>query len=225
MAQEKHYYRRDLPHYHPADSVFFITFRLANSLPAHIWQELLAERERERRELQGKHSGAAYRQALYELEKKHFGRFDTWLDRCTEGPRWLAEERIAQIVAHEIHALDGHRYHLLAYCVMSNHVHLLIDTTGYGHSSPPGATSTASYPLAETLRLLKGRTARYCNQALGRSGIFWHDESYDHVVRDEVELRRIVWYIANNPVKAGLVKDWKEWKFTFVSTDIMDYMF
>ncbi len=42
------YYRRKLPHWHPEGQMFFITFRLANSLPAHIIQELKDEHERER---------------------------------------------------------------------------------------------------------------------------------------------------------------------------------
>lgn len=75
---------------------------------------------------------------------------------------------------------------------------------------------TAPYPLTDTLKLLKGRTARYCNQELHRTGKFWHHESYDHVVRNQKEYERIVWYILNNPVKAGLVETWKDWKFTFV---------
>jgi REP element-mobilizing transposase RayT len=70
------------------------------------------------------------------------------------------------------------------------------------------------------LKLLKGRSARYCNQELGRSGAFWHHESYDHVVRNQEEYERIAWYIANNPVKAGLVENWEDWKFTFVSQDL-----
>ena len=79
---------------------------------------------------------------------------------------------------------------------------------------------TAPYPLADTLKRLKGRTARYSNLALGRNGSFWHHESYDHVIRDQEEYDRIVWYTLNNPVKAGLVEKWEDWKFTFVSQDL-----
>jgi len=73
------------------------------------------------------------------------------------------------------------------------------------------------------LRLLKGRTARYCNQVLERRGAVWHHESYDHVVRDIQELERIVRYILENPTKAGLVDDWRRWKFTFVSVDMGEW--
>lgn len=211
------FYRRKLPHWHPEGRVFFITFRLANSLPIHIVRELKEQRERERKIIQSKFSGTQQREQLYTLEKKYFGRFDSWLDRCVEeSPRWLAEERVARVVAEEIHKLDGERYDLAAYCIMSNHCHLLVDT-GEHSAKPAHRGATASYPLTDTLKLLKGRTARFCNQALNRAGKFWHHESYDHVVRNQKEYERIVWYILTNPVKAGLAEKWDDWQFTYVS--------
>ena len=76
---------------------------------------------------------------------------------------------------------------------MSNHVHVLIR------------------PLQQPTRLLqslKGTTAREANLILARTGQpFWQHESYDHWVRDQPELERIVAYIENNPVKAGLVAE------------------
>jgi len=210
------FYRRNLPHWHPEGVMYFITFRLANSLPIRVIQELQEQREREQQKIRAKFSGTQQQDELYKLEKKYFGHFDSWLDRCVEeSPRWLAEERVAQIVADEIHQLDGERYTLFAYCVMSNHGHLLVDT-GERVFKPVHEGVTAPYPLTDTLKLLKGRTARYCNQALGRRGKFWHHESYDHVVRNQKEYERIVRYILNNTVKAGLVKTWEDWKFTFV---------
>ncbi len=70
------FYRRKLPHWQPEGRVFFITFRLANSLPVHVIQELEAERERERQAIRMKFSGAQQKDELYKLEKKYFGRFD-----------------------------------------------------------------------------------------------------------------------------------------------------
>lgn len=210
------FYRRHLPHWQPAGVVYFITFRLAESLPVQVIKELKAQREREREAIRARFSGAQQFQELYKLDKKYFGRFDSWLDRCIESsPRWLAQEEIAQIVADGIHALDGERYDLVAYCLMPNHVHLAIDTAGY-NVEPVHQGTTAHYLLTDTLKRVKGRTARYCNQALGRRGSFWHQESYDHVIRDEEEYQRIIWYILNNPVKAGLVANWEDWKFSFL---------
>ncbi|MEX1097888.1 MAG: hypothetical protein WED34_17720 [Planctomycetales bacterium] len=64
------------------------------------------------------------------------------------------------------------------------------------------------------MQSVKGYTARGCNKLLGLSGAFWQDESYDHVVRDQEELFRIIDYIENNPVKAGLVARREDWKFS-----------
>ncbi|MBM3181086.1 MAG: hypothetical protein FJZ86_12115 [Chloroflexi bacterium] len=210
-------YRRNLPHWQPEGAMFFITFRLANSLPIHIIQELEAERERQKKIIRAKYSGAQQHAELYKLDKKHFGQFDAWLDRCVEeSPRWLADEKVAQIVADEIHWLDGERYSLVAYCLMSNHGHLVIDTAER-NIKPTHAGVTRKYPLTDTMKLLKGRTARFCNQALGRSGTFWQAESYDHVIRNQKEYENIVWYVINNPVKAGLVEQWEDWKYTYVN--------
>jgi REP element-mobilizing transposase RayT len=91
-------------------------------------------------------------------------------------------------------------YHLRAFVVMSNHVHALLR---------PLQAATG------LLQWLKGSTAREANQVLGRTGQpFWQRESYDHWVRDERELERIVVYIENNPVQAGLVTDPSEYPWS-----------
>ena len=64
------YYQRKLPHWHPEGAMFFITFRLANSLPLHIIQELKEEREREQQKIRPKFSGVQQRDELYKLDKK-----------------------------------------------------------------------------------------------------------------------------------------------------------
>ena len=74
---------------------------------------------------------------------------------------------------------------------MANHVHLLV----VPYISP-----------TRFLQSLKSYTPQQANKLLGRTGEpFWQRESYDHWVRDETERRRIISYIENNPVKAGLV--------------------
>ena len=68
------------------------------------------------------------------------------------------------------------------------------------------ATSPHYVPIRRITQGLKGYTAREANRLLGRTGQpFWQGESYDHWVRDETEFIRIIAYIENNPVKAGLV--------------------
>ena len=96
--------------------MYFITFRLANSLPVEVIQQLQEQLKLERESIRTRVSGVEQANKLYQLDKKYFGQFDAWLDRCVEeSPRWLGDEQIARIVADEIHQLDGVRYTLMAY--------------------------------------------------------------------------------------------------------------
>jgi type I restriction enzyme R subunit/putative DNA methylase len=118
---------------------------------------------------------------------------DRYMDAARSGPAYLRRPEIATIVVDSLYkGVELGHYLLHAYVVMPNHVHLLIE------------------PLTHPTRLLKslkGFTARSANQALGLTGApFWQKESYDHWVRNDQEFARIVAYIENNPVKAGLVK-------------------
>jgi REP element-mobilizing transposase RayT len=104
---------------------------------------------------------------------------------------FLGEPEIAQIVVDSIHrgAALGH-YELHAWVVMPNHVHLL---------------ATPLIGLSKLLCSLKRTTAMHANVLLCRTGSpFWQDECFDHVVRSDAEFRRIMQYIENNPVRAGL---------------------
>ncbi len=210
------YYRRNLPHIHPAGYPLFITFSLVDSLPREILADLRTQREQELQTAQN-----APADERYKIQKKFFGRYDAWLDRCEYGFRWLADPALAQIVANQIHLADGQQYQLLALCIMPNHVHLLITPLALEPLLHHG--QAAPYPVTDALRLLKGRTAHSCNQVLARSGAFWQHESYDHYVRDEDELARIIAYILNNPVKAGLVSGWKDWPYTYVNPELGEW--
>ncbi len=121
-----------------------------------------------------------------------FDAMDRLLDCARGGPRYLAEAVLAEMVAEAIYY--GARrlgcYQLHSFVVMPNHVHLLV--------SPKVALDRVTCSL-------KGFTARRGNEILGRTGQpFWQDESYDRLVRDAEEFRRITRYIEQNPVRAGL---------------------
>ena len=65
----------------------------------------------------------------------------------------------------------------------------------------------------------KSFTAKKSNTILQLTGQFWEAESYDHIVR-EGEFDKIVNYILLNPVKAGLVKQWEDWKCTYLAKEL-----
>ncbi len=199
-------YRRNLPHVQPPGATFFITFRLTGSLPAAVIATLYAEAERVRTELERAPNSPQRAERLYLAERQFFAEWDAALDRG-EGPDWLRNPEVAKLVTDNMHYFAGKRYDLLAYCIMSNHVHVVL--------APLLKAEGTYYPLAQIMHTMKGYTAGQANQLLGRTGEFWLHESYDHYVRDQAELERIIAYVVNNPVKAGLVADWQAWPWTY----------
>jgi putative transposase len=126
---------------------------------------------------------------------------DRALDRA-EGYRWLADTRIAQHIVDTIRIGESEKgfYDLQAWVVMPNHIHMLI----LPHVALPQIT-----------QWIKGKTAREANHLLQRTGEpFWQDESYDHWVRNEKEFNRIVSYIEDNPVSAGLTPTAEDWPWS-----------
>jgi putative transposase len=175
------YYERNLPHWQPEGRQIFLTWRLQGSLPQQLLLQLRAD---------GNKTG------------RQFARADRFLDGAAHGPLWLREENIARLVQASI--LRGARvlrqFELLAYVVMPNHVHLLIEPV---------------VPLARITCGIKGATSMRANAALKRTGqAFWQAESFDHWVRSPTESEPIREYIEQNPVKAGLVSSPDRWRWS-----------
>jgi putative transposase len=128
---------------------------------------------------------------------------EAWLDQG-HGECQLQDERIAKAVAEVLRRFDGERYRLKAYSIMPNHVHVLFEV--------------GSIPMAKVLQSWKGASAREANRVLGMSGPFWQRDYWDTFMRDAEHEERTMRYIQNNPVKAGLVEDWKAWPWTYLAT-------
>ncbi len=144
-------------------------------------------------------------EVLARHNKRYFVRFDKALDTAVQGNDWLRQSAVADVVRSAMHHYDGTGYSLHAYCIMPNHVHMLV-------TALPG-----NRPFCVIMKSLKGYTARKANALLNRTGqSFWQPESYDHVVRHADEFQRITTYILNNPIKAGLAKDWFDWPYSYV---------
>ncbi|MDI6766614.1 MAG: hypothetical protein QME52_07310 [Bacteroidota bacterium] len=233
MEEENIYYRRNLPHYQPSHASYFITFRLSDSLPSEVIIKLKEEYEVEGEQFEKLIDPDAKKRELDDHRKRYFEKFDEFLDKHTDGPKWLKEERVAQIVADVIFYRDGKEYELIAYCIMPNHVHMVVNVERSDdvertlvRAEPDNRTEVRStvsykdYQLTKILRKIKGSTARECNKILNRSGAFWQHESYDHVIRNAKEFNNIVWYVLNNPVKARLVDDWQKWKWSYCKYEL-----
>jgi putative transposase len=200
MNKEAHFHRRNLPHIYLSEASYFITYRLKGSLPVNKIEEL-------RKEYETKIEEGSY-ENIYEAQKLFFTRYDDLLNFVISGPAFLCEKNIARIVWDSILFYDKKEYNLICFCIMPNHVHILLTLTENSKS------------LDKIMQQIKGFSSNKINKVRNKRGSVWQSESYDHIVRDEDEFYRIINYIIYNPVKARLVENWNDWSYTFVSEEI-----
>lgn len=132
-------------------------------------------------------------------EIEYHRKIDKYLDEGL-GKRYLADVRIAEIVEENLLRFNGERYNLHAWVLMPNHGHILL-------------TPKEGYSLATIVHSMKSYTANRANKILGRTGKFWSNDYFDRFMRDNAHFEKTIAYIHNNPVKAGLCANFRDWRF------------
>lgn len=190
------YASKYLPHFDAPGTRRFITYRLADAMPAASrseWKAFLALED--------------------DLEKQR--KIEGYLDKGY-GKCHLRDPRIADLVQGNLWHLDGLKYRLLAWVIMPNHVHVVIEM-GY---VPLGeiVKSWKSYTSKEAQKIFwsgDGSSPQAadleCGDEPSTPRTFWEEDYFDRYLRDNDHYRRVVHYIENNPNKAGLVKSPTEW--------------
>ena len=174
-----------LPHWEAGEVAQSITFRLADSLPTALL-------ERWRAELEGMPDE--------ERDNERRKRIERALD-SGHGSGALAKFAIGELVERALLQFDAERYRLHAWCIMPNHVHVLVTPLG-------------ERKLSSILHSWKSFTSKKANVLLHREGVFWAPEYFDRAVRDAPHFTNAVDYIAMNPVKAGLCAKPENWRFS-----------
>ncbi len=185
-------YSRSLPHWQQAGATYFVTFRLADSLPQDVFKQWRKERDLALREARhaAKISDAEKQELAEKIAEEYGEKLERHLDQSIGGC-WLRNSAVAQMVEGALRHFDGDRYLLGGYVIMPNHVHVLV-------------RPAMEHKLPDILQAWKSFTAKEANKLLGREGEFWQPESFDHIVRNEQQLEKFSRYIQENPVKAGL---------------------
>ena len=198
-----------LPHLKVEDGTYFVTFRLADTLPQKVLEAYQAERDEllRRAKAAGGELSPADARRIHELFSD---RIESYLN-AGHGQCWLKEPSIGNMVAQALRYHDGERYTLYAFVVMPNHVHALVKP----HEG---------FTLSQILHTWKSFTAHEAQKIAQAAGLsipkgeaFWQRESYDHLVRDEADFARIFEYILQNPVKAGLCAKPEDWPYLGVA--------
>jgi putative transposase len=222
------FHRRHLPHLQPWNATFFITFRLAGSIADPVATQMREDLVGRQRKTMHEGQKDLVKELWCTQLEEHFTKVDEFLGQRTSGPLWLQDDRIASLVSSAIHFKNHRDYLLHAFTIMPDHVHLVFSLgegiLGAGNRGSINGNLVdpgKPYRVSRILGSIKKYTALRANAFLGRKGAFWQDESYDHVVRDGDELERIIWYVLMNPVKAGLVRDWEDWKWTYLEDGLI----
>ncbi|MBX7209773.1 MAG: transposase [Verrucomicrobiaceae bacterium] len=192
--------QRNMPHWTQEGVAYFVTFRLADSIPAALLNDWIRERDiwlQWNREPWSKEQREEY--------AERFGdRMEQWLDAGMGECVLRAAEVRAQLETHVLH-FDGERYDIDCFVLMPNHVHLIVVPR-------PGER------LFDILKGIKGTSARTCNKLLGKTGTtLWMEDSYNRIVRDVDELIAFRRYIERNPAQANL----RDEDFTLVMNDVL----
>ncbi len=178
--------RHHIPHWDQGETCAFVTFRLADSIPA----DKLAQWDDERQTWLNAHPKPWTEDEASEYGREFGARLDKWLD-AGYGECLLADAENREITWNAILHFDGERYDVYAFVVMGNHVHVLFrPRTGNIVSS--------------ILHSWKSFTAKAMNNRLNRSGTVWQHESWDRLVRNERHFCRVIRYIARNPGKSDV---------------------
>jgi REP element-mobilizing transposase RayT len=122
--------------------------------------------------------------------------------RAKAGTSPFTNQELAQEVIASLHWLREHRgIAIYAYCLMPDHLHLLMQLGGEGQS------------LATIIGAFKRFTTRV-SWRHGCTGAVWQPRFYDHILRKSEDAERIVQYILANPVRKGLVEQAEAYPFS-----------
>jgi putative transposase len=143
----------------------------------------------------------------HQLQFEYFKLSDAYLDKKPNEPYWLKQDAIAQIVSDSLMYLAQSKIKLWSFCIMPNHVHAVLNLI------------RPEDDLFKIMQQHKSFTSVQANKILGRTGPFWDRETYDHIIRPG-QFEALVGYTVFNPVQAGFVQKWNDWKWTYIHPEI-----
>jgi REP element-mobilizing transposase RayT len=191
-----------LPHVKREGASYFVSFRLADSLPKEVLIEFERERAGRLRRLdEFARRGEALDDSEEEIARDFQRHVERYLDRGA-GACHLRRPDIADLVADTLRHFHESRYVLHEWVVMPNHVHVIV-------------WPMPNHLLGDILKSWKQFTSRRAKPLVGLGDEpFWQPESFDHWIRDDQEKARIGRYIRNNPVTAGLCARPEDWRWS-----------
>lgn len=187
-------YHRHLPHWRQDGATYFVTFNLADALPANKQREIQAMRE----EWERKYPPPRDEQTWLEYARMVFRYAEKAMD-AGYGKCWFQQDDYSAELHRSLLHFHNQHYEVGCFVIMANHCHLTMRPFD-------------NFDLEEELGAIKRTTARFVNSHEELSGKLWQEECYDRIIRDEEHLYQVVQYIGRNPSTAGIPQErWRRW--------------
>src|ERR1035437_480910 len=212
--EKKEFYRHALPHFQQPGQAYFVTWCLKDAIPpkALDYYTIKLRNLQTQIQISKKNKADDLVINLINMEfnitrKKYIKAFDDLLDLQEKCIVNLSKDSNRDILHQALTFWEGKRIDNYAYCIMSNHVHWVFKMYEKDDKNK-------SVYLQDILQSVKRFSATEINKNEGLKGSLWQKECFDTTIRDDVHLYNAIDYTIKNPVKAGLVNDWKLWKGT-----------
>ena len=213
---KKEFHKANLPHFQQPGQAYFVTWNLQDAIPAKALADYTEQLKQMRTRIDfavtSNHSRETISELQYEyniLRKKMMKAFEDWLHLETKCVVNLSKPENTQIIHEALYFWEGKRLKNHAICVMPNHVHWVLEL--YSKNEKGNEVW-----LEDIIKSVKQFSATQINQLENQKGTLWHKESWDTTIRDHRHLYEAIEYTRNNPVVAGLVKNWRDWNGTII---------
>ncbi len=170
-----------LPHWHQANAMQYVTFRLCDSLP----QTVLAQIDEFKFNFYRLHPKPWDDQTT----KDYYNAIGPYQERMLDsgmGSCLLRNPEARKYLSNALLYGDGTRYDLKAFVIMPNHVHLLME-------------DIIGEDVNNIIKSIQRFSATKINRLFGRKGVLWMDDDFDRVVRSLPHYHHCVNYIISNP--------------------------
>ena len=212
--EKKEFYRKNLPHFQQPGQAYFVTWCLHDAIPAKALERYSLMLKNAKSEIEIAISNDLDEKIIvelkikyYNLRKQYMKAFDDLLHVQSEFSTDLSKDENRLILIDALRFWERKKLENYAFCIMPNHIHWVFRTFEKDENAKP-------VYLQDILQSVKRYSANKLNKIAGKTGTVWQSESYDTTIRDNIHLHNAIEYTCNNPVTAGLVKEWTDWSGT-----------
>ncbi|HKL34381.1 MAG TPA: transposase [Tangfeifania sp.] len=218
---KKEAYRHNLPHFQQPGQAYFVTWILKDAVPPKAFpkytnklQQLRNQIELHKQKKSEKNFIDGLQKEYYSVRKKYMKAFDDLLALSKNKTVDLSHSENTGIISETIHFWDNIKLKNIAYSIMPNHVHWVLEVFEKDENRNP-------VYLQDIMQSVKRQSARQINLREGRAGKLWQKENFDTTIRDEKHMYNAIEYTLNNPVNAGLVKNRDNWPGNYLNSEYL----